>query len=325
MPRSSGFSRAIALPTFLWLHYSDPHEPYSPPGRASIPLELTLGGRVVGRLATDERSHSFPVRLARAESDVAIRAVGSERRFRIAEAFSFDDAVRAECRVGCDDHVEAGASAKIVLVNRSDDAVDTQVGRVLDTLAQKGDLASTIVAFTSDHGKGLGDHGEIGHVNQLYDPILRVPLIVSYPEGLAGGRVVEDPVSIVDVSATLFDLMGVAAPPGWPGRSLLPLLDGETRRWPVFAATYRPAASRDLVAVVKNRFKLIAEIGGGRELYDLRVDPGEHHDQSASRASRLGSLAADLAPFLTLPVTESGLASLREEERARLRALGYVR
>ena len=340
-------------PYFLWLHYSEPPEPYSPPGRASIPLELTLGGRVVGRLATDERSHSFPVRLARAESDVAIRAVGSERRFRIAEAFSFDDAVRAECRVGCDDHVEAGGSAKIVLVNRSDDAVDTQlvlraspvktieairddyaaevefldaqVGRVLDTLAQKGDLASTIVVFTSDHGEGLGDHGEIGHVNQLYDPILRVPLIVSYPEGLAGGRVVEDSVSIVDVSATLFDLMGVAAPPGWPGRSLLPLLDGETRRWPVFAATYRPAASRDLVAVVKNRFKLIAEIGGGRELYDLRVDPGEHHDQSASRASRLGSLAADLAPFLTLPVTESGLASLREEERARLRALGYVR
>ena len=345
--------RGDRAPYFLWLHYSDPHEPYSPPGRDPIPLELTLGGRIVGRLVTDERSHSFPIHLATAESDVAIRAVGSGRRFRIAEALTFDAEVRADCRVGCEYHVEAGASAELTLVNPRGGAIDTQlvlraspvktievirddyagevefldaqVGRVLSALEQKGELAKTIVVFTSDHGEGLGDHGEIGHVNQLYDPILRVPLIVSYPAGLAGGRVVEDPVSIVDVSATLFDLMEMAGPPGWPGRSLLPLLDGVTAPWPVFAATYRPAASRDLVAVVKHRFKLIAEIGGAQELYDLRVDPGEHHDQSASRASRLGRLAADLAPFLSPPVTENGLASLSEEERAKLRALGYVR
>jgi arylsulfatase A-like enzyme len=89
--------------------------------------------------------------------------------------------------------------------------VDHQVGRLMTALHETGLADDTVVIFTSDHGDWLGDHGLVLKGPMFYEGLLRVPLIVRGP-GLPAGRVVADPVSTLDLAATLGDFAGVPMP-----------------------------------------------------------------------------------------------------------------
>ena len=104
------------------------------------------------------------------------------------------------------------------------DLVDAQVGRMLEALERTGQLEDTIVAFTSDHGEMLGDHGIYLKGPFFYEPAIRVPFIVSWPGGIAGGRRSEALVEGVDIAPTLLEAAGLPRSPGMQGRSLWPLL-----------------------------------------------------------------------------------------------------
>jgi arylsulfatase A-like enzyme len=106
-------------------------------------------------------------------------------------------------------------------------ALDENVGRVLHFLAIAGLAEDTAVAYTSDHGFFLGEHGWFDK-RFMYDPSMRIPLIMRWPGVVAPGSVSEDLVANVDYAPTLLDLAGVEPPPRMQGRSLLPLLRGET-------------------------------------------------------------------------------------------------
>jgi arylsulfatase A-like enzyme len=103
---------------------------------------------------------------------------------------------------------------------------DELVGRLMTTLRETGELEQTVVVVVSDHGEEFLDHGLLAHGRTLYDEVLRVPLIVRAP----GRRAVEvrTPVSLCDVAPTLLELCGVAPRHEMDGRSLVPLIDGET-------------------------------------------------------------------------------------------------
>src|SRR5262249_21672994 len=88
---------------------------------------------------------------------------------------------------------------------------DAQVGRLLDWLDHAGHRKDTLVVVTSDHGEGLGDHGEDEHMLFVYDSTLRVPLILSRPGVLPAGARVAGQFRSVDLVATLLELIG--APP----------------------------------------------------------------------------------------------------------------
>ncbi len=103
---------------------------------------------------------------------------------------------------------------------------DALVGRLVATLREIGRLDSTIVVVVSDHGEEFGDHGGVNHGRTLYEEVLRVPLIVRAP-GLAP-REIRTPVSLVDVAPTLLELVGLAPERTIDGRSLVPMLRGET-------------------------------------------------------------------------------------------------
>lgn len=93
---------------------------------------------------------------------------------------------------------------------------DAAIGQVLDELRQAGELANTIVVITSDHGESLGDDVLYGKPlwehNWMFESNLRVPLIMSWPNGLAKGVVVNDIVETVDIVPTICDLMGLVDP-----------------------------------------------------------------------------------------------------------------
>ena len=86
---------------------------------------------------------------------------------------------------------------------------DSQLARLLGFLDQRGLRGTTLVVATSDHGEGLGDHGEDEHMLLVYDSTLRVPLLLRWPGVLPAGARVDGQFRQVDVMPTLLELVGL--------------------------------------------------------------------------------------------------------------------
>lgn len=158
--------------------------------------------------------------------------------------------------------------------------IDHNVGRILTELHALGLSENTIVVYTSDHGDWLGDHGLILKGPMTYEGLLRVGCIVSGP-GVPAGKVVDDPVSLLDLPATFLDYGEVEPARPWHSRSLRPLIETDAASRDFAYCEWDLGASRcgvDLhLRTVRTRtHKLTIEaISGAGELYDLVNDPNE--------------------------------------------------
>ncbi len=210
--------------------------------------------------------------------------------------------------------------------------VDEQVGRLLAELDRRGLAGRTVVAVAADHGESLGEHGELTHGLLLYEPTLRVPLILRAP-GRLTPRVVQAPVSLADLAPTLAGLLGRA----FAGEGVRPrdgrdlsadLLDGrEPPAGEVYAESRYPAIFgwSPLSALRRRGLKYIT--APHPELYDLGKDPKEtanllDRDPGASAGPAKG-FAARLAEIEKGAVASPQPAT-DAETRARLASLGYV-
>ena len=200
--------------------------------------------------------------------------------------------------------------------------VDRQVGRLL--AAARAQAPALLVAAVGDHGEALGEHGERGHGIFLYRATIEVPMILAGP-GVARGRVVDEPVAIRRLAATLLALLGRNG--GLPG----PPLPGAAAEppqapLPIFSEATMPAEVygwAPLAAVTDGRWRFIA--APRPELYDLVVDPGELANRAADQpdqAARLRSALEGLAS--RQPVATAAPPQLDAEARAALLALGYL-
>ncbi len=205
---------------------------------------------------------------------------------------------------------------------------DAQLGRLLAALDRAGLAASTVVAAAADHGEALGEHGELTHGLLLYEPTLRVPLLLRAPGRLAP-RTVATPVSLVDLAPTLAALAGHPLPalPGarLDGRDLsAALLAGaEPAAADLYAETRYPALFgwSPLAALTRRGRKYIRSTRP--ELYDLARDPGEAHDLLAADPGA-GRGFSDRLAELSAGERMAPAAPLSAEERARLESLGYA-
>jgi len=158
--------------------------------------------------------------------------------------------------------------------------LDHHVGRIVGTLKNLGLDKNTIVIYTTDHGELLGDHGLILKGPTLYEGLTKVGLIFNGP-GIAQGSIIDEPVSTLDLAATMYDYAGIETPPGAQSRSLKGLVEarGETRdmaynEWDAGGGRY--AVDLNLRLVRTKRYKAIFELeSGAGELYDLHDDPNE--------------------------------------------------
>jgi arylsulfatase A-like enzyme len=107
--------------------------------------------------------------------------------------------------------------------------VDENLTRLLEGLERQGRLDSTLIVVTGDHGEAFFEHGRFGHRYDLTEEVLRIPLLIWSPGRVPAGRVVDEPVSIVDVLPTLMDYAGLPADDTLDGTSLRPLIDGGQR------------------------------------------------------------------------------------------------
>jgi len=103
---------------------------------------------------------------------------------------------------------------------------DTELRRIVDRLDELGELDDTLIVIFSDHGDEFCEHGSIGHRRTLFEEVVAVPLIIRLPGRLPAGARVSGPVSLVDLPATVLDVVGLPPLEGVASRSFLPLIEG---------------------------------------------------------------------------------------------------
>jgi arylsulfatase len=173
--------------------------------------------------------------------------------------------------------------------------VDTKLGEVLDLLEELGIAEETLLIVTSDHGESMTEHGLYFDHAGVYEPTIRAPLIVRWPEKLPAGRRIGGLVQGIDIAPTILDAVGAEAPATFQGGSLLPLIRGriESIRDHVFTNQGLWQAKR---TISDGKWKLIKAIDNGFwpappvELYDLEDDPGELTNLAEQRPRIAGEL-----------------------------------
>ena len=157
--------------------------------------------------------------------------------------------------------------------------IDSQIGRVLESLEQNNLAEDTVVIFTSDHGDLCGSHGGLHDKNALMcEELMHIPMIVRHPKLQQENPICDQLVSLLDIPATVMDIAGGEVPETFDGNSLLPLIkENETKDWPdhVIGQCYGVHFNYETRMVVYKNFKYIFHPGAFDELYDLGNDPVE--------------------------------------------------
>jgi len=233
---------------------------------------------------------------------------------------------------------------------------DYLVGQVIDEWRKAGRLDNTIVVVLADHGEQVGEHGAFGHVTPVLEQDFRVPLLIRYPDRIAGGSKVTKPVSTVGTFATIMDLAGVDTPGILQVDTLMPGLDGEEVGQPILAerfeeemlaARFAPGTANGKGPLVNphgryrvwrsDQYKFVQHADDGHVqtfLYDLRKDPGETRELAASKpkvVERLRKKLEGVTAELGLPPIDAAIDAPKklpedvdEAELEALRALGYI-
>jgi arylsulfatase A-like enzyme len=283
-------------PFFLWLHYVNPHAPYSPPPPYDTAF-LDAGARTGPRLRTVSGLHG-----------------GIPKQW----------AVAGQDRLG---YYVAQYDGEIA-------AVDEEVGKVMEALRESPAGGRTVVLLTSDHGESLGEHDYyFDHGEDVFEPSLAIPLILAGP-GVAPGVRVDAFASTLDVVPTLLDAVKVSYPPELAGTSLLPIARGEgAGPERLFAQNDRNLSATwdrrfKLVATPVGDGRRLA-------LYDRTRDAGETRDRARARPDELRVQTRELEQHLEradrewaatrrLTAGASGEPKMSPEACEKLKALGYV-
>ena len=205
-------------------------------------------------------------------------------------------------------------------------AADRVVGELVGLLRELGVYDETAIVLLSDHGEGLGDHGEEEHGIFLYREALQVPLLLKLPGNARAGEAVAAPVGLTDLHPTLLELAGGQPPAAGPAVSLLRAAEAPaTAERAIYAETFYPRLHygwSELRSLVRGRHHYIE--APRPELYDLEVDPGERRnlvelEPAIAAELRRGLAARDDASEPPAPPVASD-----DETRRRLAALGYL-
>jgi arylsulfatase len=222
------------------------------------------------------------------------------------------------------------------LYQKEVESIDERVGFIIRALRHGKLMDSTFVIFTSDHGEAFGEHGEWSHGQDFYEHLVRVPLIIAGP-GIPQGREVGVPVSHLDLTSTLKDLLGVEFEDHGQGKSYAGLLRGNvaSERSPVYFEECAAARCDARDALLKGNLKLIILKDGTHRLHDLSRDPGEAIDVSGDNPEATHEMlkAVEKIRSRNLRKRKQFLSKMKQTQRSsrvddgtleRLRELGYV-
>jgi arylsulfatase A-like enzyme/Flp pilus assembly protein TadD len=201
---------------------------------------------------------------------------------------------------------------------------DAVVGKFLDRLRAKGLYDQALVVFLSDHGEGLGEHGEDEHGVFLYREVLQVPLLVKLPGGAGRGTSVAAPVQLVDVFTTIATAAGVAGfvPPAGTVSLLDTAAGRATEERRVFAESFFPRIHfgwSELRSLLDGRWHYVE--GPKAEFYDLASDPAERTNLLESKPPAFRTMRIEMEKLRT---TFRPPGAVDPEAAKQLASLGYL-
>jgi arylsulfatase A-like enzyme len=280
----------IAGPTFVYIHYVDPHAPYYAP---------------------EPYRNQFTEGLKKPwHSDVCLGEIEQFCKNRPWYQFFRRPS-------GTDLHYLRGLYQGEIAY------VDSKLGEILKPLSNR---LNTMFLITADHGEAFYEHKVMEHVGELHEPVMRVPFIL-WGSGLPGGMVIEEQVRTIDIMPTLLDLSGTEPPQGIPGRSLGPLIRGGKLPPAPAAAVHLPDNRLEYVVTLWP-WKIYYRPGrGAGELYRLDRDPLEKDNLAKENPGELKRMESELYRLLSYKPLLPGLTPITvdAETRERMRALGYIK
>jgi arylsulfatase A-like enzyme len=221
---------------------------------------------------------------------------------------------------------------------------------LVEALHRLGLYDRTMIVLTSDHGEQFYEHGSWNHGNLLYNDVLKVPLIIKFPESAYRGLKVSNIVRLIDILPTILDSAGILPRnPDLDGRSLLPILSGKEKEDRAFLSdySYDPLENPDSampprVATNAGRWKFIMNKPWPQkyldalisppphlpplELYDLESDPLERQNMAEKMPELVGRLRDELRALYKDAAGRKGQRSTMSKElQDQLKALGYIR
>ena len=227
---------------------------------------------------------------------------------------------------------------------------DHWIGKILDTLDAAGLRSETLVVLTADHGESLGEHDYVGHGQQLYQPIVHIPLIFRFPGRVAEGKTVDTGVSILDLAPTIIDLTVRPRQPDFKlpfplgGRSFAASLNGAPApreklvRYVTFGAKkgWMPKFLMELFVDLDGLPMKMGQTLGDRkviwspgeeklEVFDLGSDPLELNGTLPKRRSPLFRTESNrLLRWFHQTAGAGGEDTMTEKDIEVLRSLGYI-
>jgi arylsulfatase A-like enzyme len=293
--------QTLREPFFFYVHYLDPHFPYTPPEE----YRKLLGWPP----PLDETELKIVSNYTDYFWDYADYLIGNKP----APTFPpLSEAARDAVRTLYDGEVRY---------------LDDQFGKLLDVLRAK--WKNTLIIILADHGEHFWEHGFVGHGLTMYEEERRVPFFMLGPS--LAPRDIAGPVETLDILPTIADVLGLAPNPGWQGKSLF-AQKGKARHDPVFSYTRGPWAGchTDVETVEVGDLKLISNRAKNQlELYDLGSDPREKTNRVAEQPKAVEQLQALLDAHRQANVQARGQTQRRpvrlpEEVLQQLKSLGYL-
>ncbi|HEV7766947.1 MAG TPA: sulfatase, partial [Thermoanaerobaculia bacterium] len=196
---------------------------------------------------------------------------------------------------------------------------DSFTGAFIEHLKQRGIYDRALIIFLSDHGEGLGEHGEDEHGIFLYREAIHIPLLIKLPKQTRAGEWIDAPVQLADIYPTVAGLTGAQLPSGMKGVSIVGDISPDRS---IYSESLMPRLHfgwSDLRSLIDRRHHFIE--APRPELYDVLADPGEKKNVIEENRRVYAAMRKALEP-MKAEVTAPGAISA--EEAAKLAALGYV-
>jgi arylsulfatase A-like enzyme len=286
-------------PFFLWIHYQDPHGPYTPPS----PYDDLF----------DEKADGPNRDIRKNDTNSGVNGIPMYQQLEGIQDFAtYSNRYLGEIRY-----------------------FDESFGRLMEGLEKSRLVEDSIIVFTADHGEGMGEHDYyFAHGEYLYEHQIRVPLMIKFP-GRPGGKGHDAPVALLDLYPTLLKELGFDSPSRTRGMDLLDewLIHGDTRQ--VISQTFGTRLlTTDRSALIGKKYKLICSGLGNRkgsdpreiELYDILHDPLESQNLQEDEPKIAAALYKKLLQELS-SVQQGGsnplTPKLDEETLRNLESLGY--
>ncbi len=288
-------------PFFMWVHYFDPHTPYSP--------------------------------------DPSFRKMFTDSDYDIQKYYSYEwekenyDSVQKKVHI--DEKITHYA---VALYDAEIRTLDNELGSLFNQLKELKLYERSLIILTADHGESF-DHGYyFDHGDRLYEGLIRVPLIIKFPKEKWQGKTIETQVKSIDIAPTIIEYLSLKHSEKMDGKSMISQASNNDNNLPVetsYAYSQTPYQgffyykAKELQSIRSNKWKYIYDVRtGAPELYDINSDPGEQNNFASSRPDILKEFNSELLNFTNSINKDNGRSKTIEIDsttKDQLKSLGYIK